>query len=281
MRTMRPDDADAVRAELRETGRVTGLPVLFGGVIENNDLVLSGFVGTRSSVLRNLLISAECGLGGRAIAERRPGAVTNYAHSTEITHEYDRQVAGEGIESLLAVPAVVGGRTRAVLYGGLRSVVEFGDTTFTQMVAAARRLAREIDVRDEVDRRVRVLDTAQVGSGTVSPAVSEGIIESYLALRAIADQTTDPALAEQLRNIEQRLRGLGSTLAAAPTVSLSARETDVLAHLALGCPNAEIAERLGLRTETVRGYVGNLMGKLEVRNRREAVVEARRQGLLP
>ncbi|MGV9713302.1 LuxR C-terminal-related transcriptional regulator [Gordonia sp. NPDC003424] len=281
MRTMRPDDADAVRAELRQSGRVTGLPVLFGGLIDDGDLVLSGFVGTRSSILRNLLISSRCGLGGRVIAERRPGAVTNYAHSSEITHEYDREVAGEGIESLLAAPVVVRGRTRAVLYGGLRSVVEFGDTTLTQMVTATRRLAREIEVRDEVDRRIRTVDAAHAGSAALSPAVSEGIVESYLALRTIADTTADPVLAEQLRGIERRLRGLGSTPTTATSVALSARETDVLAHLALGCGNAEIADRLGLRPETVKSYVRNLMSKLDVHNRREAVVAARRQGLLP
>lgn len=62
---------------------------------------------------------------------------------------------------------------------------------------------------------------------------------------------------------------------------MSTRETDVLAHLALGCSNAEIADRLSLRPETIKGYVGNLMRKLEVHNRREAVVRARRIGLLP
>ncbi|MDH6292549.1 ATP/maltotriose-dependent transcriptional regulator MalT [Rhodococcus opacus] len=47
-------------------------------------------------------------------------------------------------------------------------------------------------------------------------------------------------------------------------------ENDTLAH-----------ERLSLSVETVRSYMRNLMGKLEVRSRQEAVVEARRQGLLP
>ncbi|MGV9825893.1 LuxR C-terminal-related transcriptional regulator [Gordonia sp. NPDC003429] len=277
----RPRDADAVRAELRRGFRATGLPVLFGGVVAGGDLVLSGFVGTRSSILRNLLISSECGLGGRTVAERRPGAVVDYARSREISHEYDREVAAEGIESLLAAPAVVGGRTRAVLYGGLRAPTDFGDAVFTRMVLAARRVAREIEVRDEVDRRMAMLGRARTDPAPISPAVADGIVESYLALRTIADSTADPALAERLRGISDRLAGLGSGRPVGDAVRLSARENDVLAHLALGCGNAEIAERLGLRRETVKGYVRNLMSKLGVHNRREAVVAARRQGLLP
>ncbi len=64
-------------------------------------------------------------------------------------------------------------------------------------------------------------------------------------------------------------------------MQLSDRERDVLGYVALGCRNAEIAERLSLSTETVKSYMRNLMGKLEVHSRHEAVVEARRQRLLP
>ncbi|WLP92222.1 LuxR C-terminal-related transcriptional regulator [Gordonia sp. NB41Y] len=278
---LRPDDADTVRAELREAQRSTGLPVLFGGVVDGPDLLLSGFVGTRSTVLRDLVISSRCGLGGRTIVERRAGSIPDYFNSTEITHDYDREVSGEGIESLLAAPAVVGGRTRAVLYGGLRSPAPIGDTVVTRMVVAARRLAREIEVRDEVDRRVAHLDRTRTETAPMPTSVADGIIESYVALREIAASTTDPALAEQLRGVEERLRGLGAVTTAPNAARLSGRENDVLAHLALGCSNAEVAERLALRPETVKGYVKNLRAKLGVHNRHEAVVEARRQGLLP
>lgn len=276
----RPDDADAVRAELRGVHRTTGLPVLFGGLVDGPGALLSGFVGTRTALLRDLLIGSDRGLGGRTIVERRPGAVADYFHSTEITHDYDREVSGEGIESLVAAPAVVGGRTRAVLYGGLRAPERIGDRIVARVAVGARRLAHEIEVRDDVDRRVKQIET-QCDPTTVPASVADGIIESYLALREIADTTTDPALAERLRGVERRLRGLGSGAESSTAVSLSTRETDVLAHLALGCSNAEIADRLSLRPETIKGYVGNLMRKLEVHNRREAVVRARRIGLLP
>lgn len=261
---LRPADADAVRAELRDGHRATGLPVLFGGVVDGTDLLLSGFVGTRTAILRNLTICAECGLGGRAISERRPGAVADYANSAEITHEYDVEVAAEGVESLTAAPAVVNGRTRAVIYGGLRSAETIGDSVITRLVLSARRLAREIEVRDEVDRRVQLISNARseypparfapgadTGStATLPTVVADGIVESYVALREIAASTDDPVLAAQLHDIEVRLRTLGSSASSSTDVpTLSARESDVLAYLALGCSNAEIAGRLGLRRD--------------------------------
>lgn len=282
---LRPSDNDALRAQLRLLQISTGLPILFGGAVDDHDMVLSGFVGTRSNVLRNLVISSECGVGGRAIAEQRPVVIADYFESDRITHEYDRHVAGEGIESLLAAPVVVRGRTRAAMYGGLRVNASIGDTVAEQVMAGARALAREIEIRDEVDRRVELLENARdavAGSGRVSASVSEGITESYLALREIAARTPDPALEAQLSAIGEKLRVL--TVGDAPTgtgAHLSERERDVLGYVALGCRNAEIAERLSLSIETVKSYMRNLMGKLEVRSRHEAVVEARRQGLLP
>ncbi|MEE2030980.1 helix-turn-helix transcriptional regulator [Rhodococcus chondri] len=280
---LRPSDVDALRAELRALRSSTDLPVLFGGTVHGPDLVLSGFVGTRSRVLRNLVISSERGLGGRVIAEQRPGAVADYFHSAHITHDYDREVAGEGIESLLAVPVVVGGRTRAALYGGLRAGLPIGDVVAERVMRAARALAREIEIRDEVDRRVQLLETARDTECSAAPlpaAVSEVITESFLKIREIASRTSDPTALMQLGEVEAALR----TVAGRPSTSgvhLTEREREVLAYVALGCRNAEIGDRLGLTVQTVKSYLKHLMAKLEVRSRHEAVVEARRQGLLP
>src|SRR5690606_22740213 len=154
-------------------------------------VVLSGFVGTRGRVLRNLVIAAERGLGGRVIVEQRPGAVADYFNSPHITHHYDRQVAGEGIESLMAAPVVVRGRTRAAIYGGLRVNWPIGDVVVEKVVRAAAELGREIEIRDEVDRRVALIENTRdaQGTGTVPAAVSEALTESLVALRAIAANT--------------------------------------------------------------------------------------------
>lgn len=53
--------------------------------------------------------------------------------------------------------------------------------------------------------------------------------------------------------------------------SLSAREGDVLAALARGLPNAEIASELRVSENTVRFHLKNIYEKLDVTNRTEAV----------
>ncbi len=64
-------------------------------------------------------------------------------------------------------------------------------------------------------------------------------------------------------------------------VGLSARETDVLAMLGAGLSNRAAAESLGISLHTVKSHVKHLMTKLDATTRHEAVVTARRRGLLP
>ena len=62
---------------------------------------------------------------------------------------------------------------------------------------------------------------------------------------------------------------------------LSARELEVLALLAVGLRDAEIAERLVVSPHTVHRHVANIRHKLGSRSRAAAVAEAARLGLLP
>ena len=61
---------------------------------------------------------------------------------------------------------------------------------------------------------------------------------------------------------------------------LSQREEEVLALIAAGLTNREIAERLVISAETAKKHVGNICDKLGVRNRTEAAARARELGLL-
>jgi pimeloyl-ACP methyl ester carboxylesterase/DNA-binding CsgD family transcriptional regulator len=60
---------------------------------------------------------------------------------------------------------------------------------------------------------------------------------------------------------------------------LTDREREVLALLADGCANREIAERLALSVRTVERHLLNIYGKLNARGRTEAVAYAVRHGL--
>ena len=62
--------------------------------------------------------------------------------------------------------------------------------------------------------------------------------------------------------------------------TLSDRELEVLAQLAAGKTNAEVAEALFISVGTVKSHSANIYRKLEAKNRTEAVARARERGLL-
>ena len=61
--------------------------------------------------------------------------------------------------------------------------------------------------------------------------------------------------------------------------ALTAREREVLTLVAQGMSNPAIATRLFLSHKTVRNHVSNIFAKLQVADRAEAIIRARRVGL--
>ncbi|GHA88857.1 MULTISPECIES: response regulator transcription factor [Streptomyces] len=278
-----PGEATELQAALLRLRRTSGLPVVFGGLLSDaRHARIAELNGAQTGALRGLVISAGSGLGGKAIALSRPCAVSDYASSRHISHEYDTPVAAEGLRSVVAVPVVVRRKVRGVLYGALREPLTLGDRTFDAAASAARDVEQALAVRDEV-RQLLAATREQVADPGTGPGTWEHVREAHRELRALAPKIVDPALRDELLAVCGRLASAagGDRCPAVRSVRLAPREVDVIACVASGATNAAAAERLGLRPETVKGYLRSAMRKLGAHTRLEAVVAARRAGLLP
>ncbi|WDT89802.1 helix-turn-helix transcriptional regulator [Streptomyces sp. SCSIO-PteL053] len=278
-----PEAVDAVemQAALSRLRRTSGLPVVFGLLSDARHARIAELNGAQTSALRGLVISAGSGLGGKAIALSRPCAVTDYPAARHISHEYDAAVAAEGLRSVVAAPVVVRRAVRGVLYGALRAPVTLGDRTFDAVVAAARDVEQSLAVRDSA-RQLLAAGRERVSDPDAVPGAWEDVREAHRDLRALVPRVVDPALRDELLEVCGRLASAsGARASTARKVRLAPREVDVVACVAAGATNAAAAERLGLRPETVKGYLRSAMRKLGAHTRLEAVVAARRAGLLP
>lgn len=277
------NDAQVLARAVSELARRTRFPVAFGGLEQGDAIHVTSIVGARTRSLEGLVVHASKGLGGRALVEKRPRLALDYRSSRSITHDYDRAVLGEGISTLFAVPVLVSGRARGVIYCASWSANPVGDVVARPAFAVADELSSELRIREEVRRRLTLAPGAAEASA-LAPAAREELRETYAELRSIAAVVDDPGLRARLVKIEHRLAAL-SQVEKAPSldldVRLSPRETDVLACAALGSTNAEIAATLSLREGTVKSYLQSAMAKLDASTRHAAVAKARRAGLLP
>ncbi|WP_250003992.1 response regulator transcription factor [Actinoplanes sp. M2I2] len=100
-------------------------------------------------------------------------------------------------------------------------------------------------------------------------------IAEAVRLVARGDSLLFPAAVRRLAAAHHRPAG-----GRLPGARLTEREAEVLALMAEGLSNAEIADRLVLGVETIKTHVGSVLGKLGVRDRTQAVVTAYRTGFI-
>jgi DNA-binding NarL/FixJ family response regulator len=97
------------------------------------------------------------------------------------------------------------------------------------------------------------------------------------AIRAVGsgDAIFSPVIAARLVDYFAALQPRQSTQL---FPDLSSREHEILALLAQGYKNAEIADRLVISPKTVRNYVSNIISKLQVADRAQAILRAKDAG---
>jgi two-component system NarL family response regulator len=117
---------------------------------------------------------------------------------------------------------------------------------------AAGYLLKEISI-EEVGDAVRAVTR---GERLVTPSLATKLISEFATIsRRVSDRRLD-----------------------AP--QLTTRELQVLRHVAEGQSNREIAGRLGISENTVKNHVRNILEKLRLHSRMEAVLYAMRENLL-
>ncbi len=105
--------------------------------------------------------------------------------------------------------------------------------------------------------------------------------ETLRAIRAVAsgEAIFGPAIAERLMHYFGSTRPMGKSGPAQFFPELTDREYEILALLAQRKSNAEIAAHLVLSPKTVRNHVSNILSKLQVADRTEAMHAAWTAGL--
>jgi len=174
---------------------------------------------------------------------------------------------------------------REALAGGLDldvAILDLGlpDGSGTELVGAVHASsprAVALVLTSFTDQRV-LAEAIEAGAAGVlhkSSDVQE-IIGAVRKLHAGEQLVSAREVSEAIRlAVTERRRGESERLM---LESLTAREREVLQALAAGLTDREISERLFLGPGTVRTHVNNILGKLGVRSRLQAVVLAIRYG---
>jgi DNA-binding NarL/FixJ family response regulator len=110
--------------------------------------------------------------------------------------------------------------------------------------------------RTRPEELIAAIHSVAAGDSLLSPSVTSRVIEQMAGLPA-PDAASDPRLEE-----------------------LTAREREVLEHVARGLSNAEIAAALVIEESTVKTHIKRILAKLDARDRVQAVIFAYETGLI-
>jgi len=173
------------------------------------------------------------------------------------------------LERLLRA-AEEGGRTGSVIE--ILALQALAHEAQGDIPAALAPLERAL-VLGEPEGYVRIfVDEGQPMARLLYEALSLGIAPDYARRLLAAFPVAEPEQAAPLGT-----QALKSDL----IEPLSERELEVLQLIAGGLPNREIAARLYISLNTVKGHTRNIYGKLSVHSRTGAVARARALGILP
>ncbi|WP_328837990.1 response regulator transcription factor [Streptomyces europaeiscabiei] len=224
-------------------------------VADDQELVRSGFA-LILDVQPDIEVVAEVGDGAEAVeAVRR--------HRADVALLDIRMPRMDGIEACRAISAdgtTGGGRAGSAVRadGACRVVMlttfDSDEYVYEALHAGASGFLLKDVRRDDLVHAVRVVAR---GDSLLAPSVARRLVEQYTRPAAVRARRPDPRLD-----------------------ALTGRERETLLLLARGLSNAEIAGELVVSDHTVKTHVGNVLAKLGLRDRIQAVICAYETGLI-
>jgi DNA-binding NarL/FixJ family response regulator len=112
--------------------------------------------------------------------------------------------------------------------------------------------------------------TVAAGDAVVAPSVTRRLLERFVGTNTAGASATGTT----------GTTGTASLASALAADTLTDREREVLAHLARGLSNSEIAAHIYIGEGTVKTHVSRILAKLDLRDRVQAVVYAYESGLV-
>lgn len=191
-----------------------------------------------------------------------------------------------GAERILGYPAadVLGQKCYRVLQGR-----DTDGCAVCHRRCDAFRRAKKLENPATVDLASRLRDGSEVWLNVSTVLVPSRHRELAVLVHLFREVTQEHHLhdvVEEFATVVTRMSlevehdGETSTASLALEFKLTGRERQVLALLVSGVSNDTIAERLGISPRTVRNHVTNLLGKLGVHSRLEAVALSIRNGIV-
>ena len=156
------------------------------------------------------------------------------------------------LDGLAATRAVVasGARTRVLVL----TTFDLDEYVFEALRSGASGFLLKDAPAEELAAAIRVVAG---GNALLAPSVTRRVVDAFVQRAPASARRTDPRLA-----------------------SLTARELEVLGLLARGLSNADICRRLYVSEGTTKTHVSNVLAKLGLRDRVQAVVFAYEQGVV-
>ncbi|MEU1299325.1 response regulator [Streptomyces shenzhenensis] len=207
----------------------------------------------------------------------------------------DQEMVRQGFTVLLNTQPDIEVVAQAV--DGLDAVAKVGDIAPDVVLMDIRmpelsgiEATRRITV-DNPDIKVLVLTTFDLdeyvyealragASGFLLKDASADKLAEAVRVVAAGDALLAPGITRRLIAEFSRLRGTRRAPLKQRVGDLTERETEVLALIAQGLSNAEIAERLVVAEQTVKTHVSRILVKLGLRDRTQAAVFAYESGLV-